>query len=254
MTTVNSIPTSKKLIALIPTIIGYCIIGAAFVLFFVPVLLLSLLPARYRYDNRVLFWFLDKSYKAVKFALLRRVPVYGQENMPRGVAIIAANHSSALDIFLLGALMNGRPHIWYVLEYYSSTPVLGFFVRRLGIFVDRENPTRAARALINGIRLVAGHDRSTIIFPEGGRFNDDSIHPFFEGCALIAKKTGEPLIPVFLFNAGRVYPPGSFFIYRDPVNVTFGPAMSYLPEDTPKTFTERVYQWFVNEQNKHLVR
>jgi len=36
------------------------------------------------------------------------------------------------------------------------------------------------------------------------------------------------------------------------VNVTVGPAMNYEADDTPKTFTARVYQWFVEQQNKYL--
>lgn len=250
MTKVNYILIFDRLLIFILTLIGYCIVGFALLFCFVPILMLCLLPARYRYDNRFLFWLLDKGYKIILFGLLRPIPVTVHQKLPQVPAIYVANHSSSLDIPLVGSLMNGHPHIWYVLEYYSKTPILGFFVRKLGVFVDQASSVRAARGLITGIKLVNGYNRSTIIFPEGGRYNDGTIHPFFEGFAVIAKKTGYPVVPIFLHNVGKVFPPGSFLVYRYPLSVIVGPLFTFLPNDTSDSFTKRIYDWFVEQQKK----
>lgn len=193
MTKANCITIFKKIKLMTLTLLGYCMVGIAFALFFLPAyILLLVLPANKRYDNRFLFWLLDKGFEVVLFGLFRKIKIQGLENLSCSPAIYVANHSSALDIPLVGRLMHGHPHIWYVLEYYSNTFLLGTFVRRLGIFVDKEKTHDAARSLIRGIRLVEGRDRHTIIFPEGGRFNDGTIHPFHEGFSVIAKKHSIP--------------------------------------------------------------
>jgi len=182
-------------------------------LFFVPALILvAILPERRRRDNKVIFWFLDMTYKGITHALLVPITIQGKNNIPDEPAIFVANHESSLDIPFFGALMNGHPHIWYVLDRFSRTPILGFMVRRLSVPVDQTSALKASRALITGIRLVDGKKRHTLIFPEGGRFIDGKIHDFFSGFAIIAKKTQQPVVPVMMYNLGKMFPPKSLLL------------------------------------------
>lgn len=41
------------------------------------------------------------------------------------------------------------------------------------------------------------------IFPEGTRFPDTSLHPFSDGAAYVAWKTGAAVLPAAVFNDGR---------------------------------------------------
>jgi 1-acyl-sn-glycerol-3-phosphate acyltransferase len=213
---------------------------------FLPALILAaVLPEKKRRDSKLLFGFLDCAYKGIIKAMLLPVTIEGKENLPKEPAIFVANHESSLDIPMLGSLMNGYPHIWYVLIRFAHTPVLGFFVRRIAVPVDQECAMKASRALISGIRLVDGKDRHTVIFPEGGRFIDGKIHEFFCGFAIIAKKVKRPVIPVMMYNLGKIYPAGSILVHAHPVRVVIGKPFMYQDSETPEQFSERVRSWFV---------
>lgn len=216
------------------------------VFFFLPALLLvATLPERWRRDNRLIFWLLDATYKGVVRALLVRVTIVGKKHIPPAPAIFVANHESSLDIPVMGSLMNGQPHIWYVLDRFSRTPFLGCMVRRLSVSVDQSSALKASRSLITGIRLVQGTRRNTIIFPEGGRYVDGKIHDFFSGFAIIAQKTGQPVVPVMLYNLGAILPPKSIFLRPHPLRVVIGEPFVLQPDETTEAFTARVRAWFV---------
>jgi 1-acyl-sn-glycerol-3-phosphate acyltransferase len=223
----------------------YALNGAVILLFFPPALLLVCMPKEYRYRSRFLFWILDKLYKGIRLSLMVPITILGTEHMPQGPAIFVANHESVLDIPLLGSLLNGQPHIWYIYAYYAHVPVLGFFARRMGVIVDMAQPLQAARSLKEGIERAQDYQCHTLIFPEGGRYNDGTVHPFFPGFSLIAKSTSYPVVPVFMQHPGAIYPPGSFLAYPCPLRIIIGKPFVYTKEDTTKSFTARVYRWFV---------
>lgn len=228
----------------------YMVMVVVGLIFFVPCLLLACLPEQYRY-NRVLFWLLDRMYKGLLYALGVKIAVTGREHILNRSSIFVANHESSLDIPFLGSLMNGHAHVWYVIASLRKTPLLGFFVERLGVFVDPQSPGQAARALRSGIARVQKYNCHTLIFPEGGRYVDGSIHPFLHGFALIAQKTGYPVIPVFLRNTGVIRPPHSAWFYPRPLYATIGEPFYWRSGDTLQSFSERVHGWFV-EQNKMI--
>lgn len=231
------------------TIFSYFLFGFVCIFFFVPALfLVAILPESHRYAHKPLFWLLDKGYKGIVWASLLPLEIIGKENIPQIPAIIAPNHQSAFDIPIVGMLLDGKPHIWFALEYYAQKPILGFFIRRIGVPVDRDNPPRAARALISMIRLAEQVHSHIIIFPEGTRPLDGKMHMFLQGFALLAKKSARPVVPVFMPNNGFIYPPGSFLVYWKPIRVVIGPSFAYNPDDTDETFTERVYAWFLQQQ------
>ncbi len=240
----------KQLLLIARCLLGYVLIGIIGLIFFTPCLVLVCLPPRYRYANRLLFWLLNKAYKGVCASLMMPITVQGREHLPIKPALFVANHQSALDIPLLGMLMNGHPHLWYVLAYYKDTFILGFFVRRLGIFIDPKNPPDIAKSLLRGMRIVKQAGSHTIVFPEGARFIDGYVHPFLPGFSLIARKLAQPVIPVFLHNAGAVYPPGAFLAHPHPLSVIIGPSFHFLETDTLESFTGRVHAWFDAQQQK----
>lgn len=215
---------------------------------FVPVFILALvLPDSRRYKSRILFRFLDWTYRGVVRALFVPVTVTGREHLPDKPAIFVANHQSSIDIPLLGSLLSAHPHLWYVMAYYAKTPILGTFVRRMGVFLDREKATQAAQGLIRGMKLVEENGCHLMIFPEGGRRVDGPVNAFFSGFAIIAKKTQRPVIPVYMPYNGRVYPPTGYCVYSHPISVIIGPAFLYLPDETDEQFSGRVRAWFLEQ-------
>lgn len=235
------------LIIFLRTILSYILSIIVGTICFIPTLLLvALLPSRYRYDNKLLFWFLDCTYQGICAAMFIRIKIRGKENLPQEPAIFIANHQSSLDIPVLGLVARGHPHIWFVLIRFAHTPVLGFFVRRMTAPVDQDSPTKSARSLITGLRLVKDKNRHVLLFPEGGRFNDGQIHDFFGGFVILAKQTGRPVIPVLMRNLGKVYPPHSFLIYHHRVELLIGAPLLMEPEETDEQFALRAHTWFEN--------
>jgi len=232
------------------TVISYFLIGLLGLVFMPPCILIAYLPARYRYDNRLFFFLADVFYKLVVCVSFNRLIIEGKENLPRSASVFVANHASAFDIPVLGSLCNGYPHVWLVMSYYINAPILGFFIKRMFVPVDQSDPSKAARSLIQVYRFVQAKKRHLLIFPEGGRYVE-GINKFYEGFAIIAQKTGMPVIPVYMPNNGKIYPPHSFLIYSYPVIVSIG-APLYLKEgETNSEFVARVREWFLEQQKRY---
>jgi 1-acyl-sn-glycerol-3-phosphate acyltransferase len=240
-----------KLILIVRTLFSYLLCGIGIILFIPPLFLLACLPARVRYNNLIFFILLSWFYRWVCFASLNRLQIHGLQNLPNTPALFVANHQSAFDIPVVGSLCYGAPHIWLVLAYYLQTPVLGFFIRRMFVPVERDQPVKAAESLRKIIRFLQDRPRHLIIFPEGMRHADGAIHEFYEGFALIAKRTGRPVIPVYMPNNIRIYPVSSFYIYSAPLDVIIGEPMYKEADETDTAFVNRVRQWFINQYNKY---
>lgn len=233
------------------TLLGYFLCIFVVLFCFVPAVILAMiLPANKRYTNKLLFWLLDATYKGAIKCMMIPITVSGREHMPTEPAIFVANHESVLDIPVLGALMNGQPHIWFVLDRFARTPLLGSIVRRMFIPVDQGCSMKSSRSLIQAIRTVEQYKLHTLLFPEGGRYTDGKIHDFFQGFAILAKKTRQPVIPVMLYNLGKIYPRGSFLAHYYPVNVVIGKPFVFQETETPQEFSERVQQWFKEQITK----
>jgi len=229
-------------------LIGYIIVGVVGVICFIPCFIIALLPKRWRYDNRIYYFFVQLFYQAALKASGLKITIKGLENLPKRPAIFAANHQSALDIPILGSLVGLYPHVWLFYVRYAKVPIFGFIVRRMNVVVDPSGLKRLVASLYKAADLVQGQNRHVMIFPEGGRFTDGKVHTFFYGFALLAKKLDRPVVPVFLQNVGKAYPPGSFWIYPQPIYVTIGPAMHFEEDETEDQFLQRVHAWFL-EQN-----
>ena len=191
------------------------------------------------------------------YVSLNPVKITGRKNLPTEPAIFAANHQSAFDIPVVGSLCNGYPHVWLVLAYYVDTPILGFFIKRMFVPIERDEPVKAAGSLRKVIKFIQNQKRHLIIFPEGTRVTNHKIGKFYEGFALVAKRTGRPVIPVFMPNNADIYPPDSFYIYSYPyiqnatVEVIIGKPFYIKDDETGAEFVERVHTWFVNQNNQY---
>lgn len=238
----------KKIIG---TVLFYCTFAMLFIVFAIPAVILALLPTRWRYTNILYGWGAFICYWFLVKATCLRVIIQGKEHLPKTSAIFVANHQSLLDIPLFGELAHGQPHLWLLKEELKKVPVFGFVVKRIGILVDRRTLGTAVQALTKSL-TIAHSQLHIMIFPEGGRYVDDTIHPFFSGFAIIAQKTGRPVIPVFMKNLNKAFPPYSRWIYNYPVTITIGEPMKMQENENERTFVHRVRQWFEQQMERSL--
>lgn len=196
--------------------------------------------------NVFIYWllaFLFRSLIAASFIHITLIKEIEQVDFP---ALYIANHQSAADIIIMGYLQGVHPHFWFYWDRFSKTPILSCFTTRLGLSIKQNSSHHDARTLLRGIALMREYSCNAVLFPEGGRFNDGVVHPFECGFVLLSRKAGVPIIPVYIKNLGKVYPPKSFLIYNYPVTVIVGASLSKTDDESDSDFCNRVHEWFDN--------
>ena len=157
--------------------------------------------------------------------LLTRWRVRGSDNIPgEGPLLIVANHLNLADPPLLGVSLS-RKVVFMAKEELFRSRFSGYFVRSFGAFpvhrgqVDREALRQAKRVLADGLALV--------MFPEAMRSNNAQLQSAFPGSALIALRSGAPILPVGITGTEKIE--GVAWILRRPViTVNIGHPF-YLP-------------------------
>lgn len=238
-----------KLTLLIKNILAYIAIGIISLVTMIPCMIIAALPTRYRYGNKIFFFFANFYYRTTLRVLQLPINIQGRENIPQEPVIFIANHQSTLDIPAVGSIVGRRPHMWLVLSYYLRYPVIGFLIRRMNIPVEQDKSIKAARALIHVLRIARDTTYDFIIFPEGGRYSDGCIHHFYDGYALIVEKTKRPIIPIYLKNNYKIFPKESRVMYEYPLEVMVGKQLIIGSDETYQDFNIRVHDWFLAQQN-----
>ena len=142
---------------------------------------------------------------------LTRVRIEGAiDQIPReGAVIVAANHSSNLDVPVLGSSLMpklGRRLQWLGKKEVLEWPVVGWIARNGGVHgIDRSS------ADIDAFRLAArileeGH--ALFVFPEGTRSHDGLLGAGRDGVAVLALRTGAPIVPVGITGSYERWPRG----------------------------------------------
>ena len=150
--------------------------------------------------------------------------VEGLENVPRsGGFLVVANHCSNLDPPFVGWAVGhrtGRIVHFMAKEEMRRWPVVGFLARNAGVFFVRRGrrgsgcPAARPRLLESG-RLVG-------IFPEGTRSRDGVLGEARAGAALLAMRTGVPVLPVGIAGTHRIFPGRSRWPHRTRVTIRVG--------------------------------
>jgi 1-acyl-sn-glycerol-3-phosphate acyltransferase len=125
-------------------------------------------------------------------ALLLNMDVYFQAPLPNGAKIIASNHPSTTDAFLMMGL-TGKPVYILINDFVFKMPALGLFLRGAGhipVVIGSGRP-----AFNTAVELLK--DGKTVgIYPEGLLSPLDGGHrPPHTGVARLALASGAPVIP-----------------------------------------------------------
>jgi 1-acyl-sn-glycerol-3-phosphate acyltransferase len=142
---------------------------------------------------------------------MTRVRVEGAiDEIPgEGPVIIAANHASNLDVPVLGSSLmprTGRRWQWLGKRELFEWPVVGVIARHGGVHaVDRSTADVEAYRLAKRI-LDEGH--VLFVFPEGTRSRDGRLQEARDGVAVLALRTGAPIVPVGIAGSFARWPRG----------------------------------------------
>ena len=142
---------------------------------------------------------------------MSRISIEGAlDELPReGPLIIAANHASNLDVPVIGAWLIprlGRRIHWLGKKELFEWPIVGWVAANSGVHpVDRGAADVEAFRLAQRI-LDEGH--VLFVFPEGTRSPDGALQEARDGIALLALRTGAPVLPVGIAGSDGVWPKG----------------------------------------------
>ena len=160
------------------------------------------------------------SVVAPTLGLYFRGRVYGSDQVPQhGPLVIVANHASDFDPPLVSCSVL-RPVSYMAKEELFRVPVLSSAIRLYGAYpVKRGSADRSAiRAAIT--QLNQGW--AVGIFLSGTRTADGRIPDAKLGAALIAAKTGAPLLPLSLWGTDQIFTKGSLIPRPVPITIRIG--------------------------------
>jgi 1-acyl-sn-glycerol-3-phosphate acyltransferase len=127
-------------------------------------------------------------------ALVRRWEIQGTENIPgSGGLVVVANHVSYWDPVVIICAFKRRVYFMAKAELFKI-PVVGYVVSISGAFPVRRditdrNAIRTALKLLKEGQVVG-------VFPEGTRSHSGEMLKPHLGAAMLALKTGVPVLPV----------------------------------------------------------
>ena len=171
------------------------------------------------------FYYVARFIVKMILHLFTRWQVKGRENVPsQGALLIVSNHLNLADPPLVSVSLN-RKAIFMAKEELFRSRFSSYFVSSFGAFpvhrgqIDREALRQAERVLAEGLALV--------MFPEATRSKNAQLQPAFPGSALIALRSGVPILPVAITGTERIKGL-SWILRRHRITVSFGQPF-YLP-------------------------
>jgi 1-acyl-sn-glycerol-3-phosphate acyltransferase len=169
----------------------------------------------------LMYWVGLKCLIGVTRAAGMKVTVEGRENIPAGVCLFAANHTSNADApAILGAIPRriailGRKSLFDI-------PIIGTaFSLAKFVPVDRENRDAALASVQQAVKYIRD-GYSFLVYPEGTRSPDGRLHRFKKGSFAVAIEAGIPVVPVACSGAHRIMKKNSWIIHSGKVRVRFG--------------------------------
>ena len=142
---------------------------------------------------------------------MSRITVEGAiDEIPRdGPLILAANHASNLDAVVLGSWLMpklGRRIHWLGKKELFDWPIVGWTAAHGGV-----HPVDRGAADVEAFRLaqrILDEGNVLFVFPEGTRSRDGSLQEARDGLAVLALRTGAPIVPLGIAGTHGVWPRG----------------------------------------------
>lgn len=161
------------------------------------------------------------------FSLWFRFRHQGAANLPDRPCIIAPNHQSFLDGFLVAAAMppgQFKRTCFYAKAKHFSSGWRRFVARHNNVIVSDVN--KDLTLSIQKIAEALASGKNVIVFPEGTRSRDGRIGPFKDLFAIISRELDVPVVPVAISGAFDALPHGGWLPkWRQPISVSILPAV-----------------------------
>jgi len=154
------------------------------------------------------------------FRFLFRGSTQGLEHVPMdGPLVVASNHGSHLDPPLLGHAL-GRPVAFMAKAELFAIPLLGAVIRACGAYPVRRGASDREAIRTATAKLDEGW--ATGVFLDGTRQANGRVNNPLPGAALLAARSGAPLLPVAIVNSHRALGSGRIWPRLVPLQLRVG--------------------------------
>lgn len=169
----------------------------------------------------------------------------GAENLPDGPAVMLSKHQSAWETMFIIAYMPRDMCFVYKRELHRI-PFFGWGLALLRMIpIDRAKGRDAFEQVVKIGQERINEGRWPILFPEGTRIMPGKTGRYKLGGALLATRTGTPIIPV-AHNAGECWRRNAFIKTPGLVTVSIGPLIETAGQGAD-TVNKKVQEWIESE-------
>ncbi len=215
----TSVQSSKLKLYLSAVIFLSSAIIATFV-FAIIIMVCIVLPFDVRY--KIGKSWADFVMKLAEWCFGLRYEVEGLENLKNiPAAVVLSNHQSAWETLAFRCFLPPQTSLFK--QSLLWIPFWGWAMATLKpIAINRESKQAALRKLLKNGTEALNEGLWVIVFPEGTRKPVGEMGGFSAGGAMLAQKSGCPVIPI-AHNAGLYWPRYSFVKYPGTIKVKIGP-------------------------------
>jgi 1-acyl-sn-glycerol-3-phosphate acyltransferase len=180
-----------------------------------------------------MLYLLTRTVLAPLARLIYRPVIEGRENIPRtGPLLLASNHLSFIDSFVIPLVAPRRVVFLAKSEYFTGPGIRGLWMRWLftalgAVPVQRAGTLGAAQEALDSALEILRQGLAFAIYPEGTRSRDGRLYRGRTGVAWLAMTAGCPVVPVALSGTQDIQPVGSRVPRIRRVTVRFGEPLDF---------------------------
>ena len=183
------------------------------------------------------------AHKIVKPALpwIWDFEVLGENAVPSGPLVIAANHFSHLDPFVASVAVARPVRYLGVDELFGRSRFFDGLTYYFGV-IPMPRGRVPLRSMRTALRHLA-HGGAVGLFPEGRRVSEWGESAPKQGAAWLAFRSNCPLLPVALWGTGEAMGLEDLKVRRHPVRVAVGAPLYPAEYDDREHMTNAWYEW-----------
>lgn len=171
--------------------------------------------------NRAWYCFCYLIFRPLFFLIHPVFRTRGRERVPEGACLLCSNHSGMGDPFWLIFALHPNPMFRSMAKIeLMKTPVLGAFLRSMGVFgVNRGHHDMAA---VHQAAEVLKSGQKLLLNPEGTRVKKGQHVRAKTGAVRLAAQTGAPIVPIYISPRPHWFSPVKV-IFGEPITVAGDP-------------------------------